>query len=158
MPVAFKDILRTTGSQGQRKGLEPYADHVVSLRNFKIEERGRGKDKDGNDREKRRVLTADVFTDGLKPRRALMPKRIATRFIEAIELKADEDDEPFEVKDVLIKVGEHGATLHDPNDFPKSEGGWADEPARDGQNSERRGRGRPKREHATENAPELAAV
>lgn len=149
MPTSFSDILKTTGSQGQRKGLEPFADRVISLRNFKIEERGRGQDKDGNPREKRRVLTADVHTEGLKPRRALIPKRYAQRFMEAIELRADETKEPFEVNDVLVKVGEHGATLHDPDDFKTSDNA-------DGENGTEnapRRRGRPSR-HAENAEPE----
>jgi hypothetical protein len=117
----------------------------VSLTDFKIEMKGRDKDKEGNAKEQRRVLTAQVNTEGLKPRRARIPVRYAQRFMEAIELRADENGEPFAVNDVLVKVGEHGATLHDPNDFPRSAGGWADEPNENGTVTKRRP-GRPRRE------------
>ena len=153
MAVSFADIQRTTGTAGQRKGLEPYANRVVSLTDFKVEEKGRGVDRNGEPKEKRRVLTATVSTDGMKPRRARIPVRYAQRFMEAIELSADEDAKKFAVRDVLVKVGEHGATLHDPNDFPRSQGGWADEPNENG-TVEKRRPGRPRRN--TENQPAAA--
>lgn len=156
MSVSFSDVLRTTGASGQRKGLEPYANRVVTLKNFKIETRGRDKDKNGEAKEQRRVLTADVHTEGLKPRRALIPKRYAVRFMEAIELRADESSEPFEVANVLVKVGEHGATLHDPNDFPKSQGGYADEPSESAEAAPRRA-GRPRKSTDETPAAEVAA-
>lgn len=110
MAVSFADVLKGTGSAGQRKGLEAYDGRVVTLDNFKIDLKGRKIDKDGNAKAQRRVLTAQVNAEGLKPRRARIPVRYAQRFMEAIELRADED-EPFIVSDVLVKVGEHGATL-----------------------------------------------
>jgi hypothetical protein len=108
--VSFADVLKGTGSAGQRKGLEAYDGHIVTLDNFKIDLKGRKVDKDGNDKAQRRVLTAQVNTEGIKPRRARIPVRYAQRFMEAIELRAN-DNEPFIVSDVLVKVGEHGATL-----------------------------------------------
>ena len=154
MAISFADIQKTTGTAGQRKGLEPYGNRVVSLTDFKVEEKGRGVDKNGEPKEKKRVLTATVSTDGMKPRRARIPVRYAQRFMEAMELRADEDSEPFAVRDVLVKVGEHGATLHDPNDFPRSQGGWADEPNENGTVTKRRP-GRPKR--SAENHEQAAA-
>jgi hypothetical protein len=149
--VSLSDILRTTGSQGQRKGLEPYDGRIIGLVDFKIEEKGRGKDKNGNPKAKRRVLTAQVNTVGLKSRRARIPVRLASRFMEAIELRAD-DAEPFAVQDVLVKAGEHGATLLDPHKVLRTEGGWMEPADHTNGTGEPRKPGRPRRK-VVEGAP-----
>jgi hypothetical protein len=161
---SFSDVLRSTGAQGERKGLEPYDKRIISLVDFKIEERGRGVDASGNPKEKRRVLTARVnaqnsplFPDGskLKPRRARMPVRYAHRFMEDMELRAD-SGEPYAVENVLVRVGEHGATLLDPNDVAESDGGlMVPAPSENGEKPKRAGR---PRKVAPAVEPELAPV
>lgn len=160
MPTfTFRDVRRATGSQGERKGLEPFAGHIVTLTDFKLELRGRDKDEEGNPKEQRRILTALVTTEGVKPRRARIPVRYAQRFQEMMEYSAD-SNEPFVVENVLVLTGEHGATLHDPNDVPQERGGLAPNPGEqdhaNGANGTARRRGRPRRtqDAAEQHAPE----
>ena len=138
MSVTWADVLRSTGSQGQRKGLDPFANKVVYLDNFKIEKKGRDKDRAGNPKEQKRVLTTQVNDQAepqtIKPRRARVPVRYANRIIELMDLRAD-DAEPLVIRDVRVVVGEHGATLQLPEASDNN-----------GSNGEARKPGRPRRQ------------
>ena len=135
--VDFADLLKTTGSSGQRKALEAFGGEVITLDEFKIEERGKGIDKQGNPKAKRRVLSARVTADGKKPRTAVIPVRMARRFMELIENLPE--GETLIVPNVMVETGTNGVSLK-PVKHEQPEG------------APRRGRGRRRQDQPQEQA------